>query len=411
MGLEHEKIEQLADLYEGDEPVANVKISGNRITILGTAHVSRASVDKVKQLLSTGAYDAVAVELCPSRYNALVDPQGLAKMDLFQVLREGRATMVTASLALGAFQQRVAEQFGINPGEEMRVAIAIARKAQLPILLIDREVGVTLRRVYRNVPWWRRLNLVAGLIVSIVSREQIKEEEIERLKTGDILETTFAQFADQAQELYLPLIDERDRYMAARLQDEIEHHKYRHILAVVGAGHLKGIQSYLEQGLVSVRTLIGELDQVPPARFGIKIFPWLIVALILVGFGLGFFRSTALGVQMVIDWVVINGSLSALGALIAGGHPLTVATAFVAAPITSLNPTIGAGMVTAAAEVYLRKPRVGDFSQLRKDTMHYTGWRKNSVARVLFVFVLSTLGSAVGTYVAGFRIFERLTGG
>ncbi len=411
MGLEHEKTEQLTDLAEGGEPVASVEVSGNRITILGTAHVSRASVDKVKQLLSAGDYDAVAIELCPSRYNAIVDPDGLARMDLFQVLREGRATMVTASLALGAFQQRVAEQFGINPGEEMRVAIDIARKAQLPILLIDREVGVTLRRVYRNVPWWRRLNLVAGLVVSIVSREQINEEDIERLKKGDILETTFTQFADQAQELYLPLIDERDRYMAARLQDEIEHSGYRHILAIVGAGHLKGIQSYLEGGLVSVKALLKELDQIPATRVSIRVFPWLIVALIMIGFVFGFSRSTELGMQMVIDWVVINGSLSALGALIAGGHPLTAATAFMAAPITSLNPTVGAGMVTAAAEVYLRKPKVGDFSLLRKDTTHYKGWRKNSVARVLLVFVLSTLGSAVGTYVAGFRIFERLTGG
>jgi len=132
------------------------------------------------------------------------------------------------------------------------------------------------------------------------------------------------------------------------------------------------------------------------------------VALILTGFLIGFQRSPELGWTLVMEWVVINGGLSALGALLAGGHPMTIITAFVAAPITSLNPTIGAGMVTAAAELYFRKPQVGDFSALRHDTTHWQGWWKNRVSRTLLVFIFSTLGSAIGTYLAGFRIIEKL---
>ncbi len=400
-----------ASMVGREEPLETVEVADSRITLLGTAHVSRASAEKVKDLLLTGAYDAVAVELCPSRYNAIVDPDALVKMDLFQVIREGKATMVTASLALGAYQQRLADQFGVKPGEEMRVAVEIAKEARLPVLLIDREVGVTLKRVYRNVPWWRRLALASGLVVSVVSHEKVTEEEIERLKEGDILETTFAQFADKAKDLYVPLIDERDRYMAARLQEELSSGQVEHVLAVIGAGHLKGLASYLQKGLEDPAQVVTDLDRLPvPSRWP-KVIPWLIVALILTGFGIGFYRSPDLGVQMITDWILINGGLSALGALIAAGHPLTVVTAFLAAPITSLNPTIGAGMVTAAVEVYLRKPRVGDFSRLRKDTTHWSGWRHNSVARILLVFLLSTLGSAIGTYVAGFRIFERLATG
>ncbi|MEN8128649.1 MAG: TraB/GumN family protein [Pseudomonadota bacterium] len=393
------------------EPLVQIEVAGTTITILGTAHISRASVDKVKQLLNTEAYDAVAVELCPSRYNAIVNPDSLAKMDLFQVLHEGRATMVTASLVLSAYQQRMADQLGIKPGEEMRMAIELAEKAGLPVLLIDREVGITLKRVYRSVPWWRRLTLVSGLMASVISREKVSEEEIERLKEGDILETTFSQFADQAQELYHPLIDERDRYMAARLQDEATGAAYRSVLVVVGAGHLKGIKSYLSEGLDATKNLIAELDRIPSAGMGMKLFPWLIVMLILAGFMIGFSRSSDLGMQLILDWVVINGSLSALGALLAGAHLLTVGAAFIAAPLTSLNPTVGAGMVTAAVEVYLRKPKVGDFSNLRKDTSHLKGWWRNRVARTLLVFVFSTLGSVAGTYLAGFRIFDKLTGG
>ncbi|MDJ0890949.1 MAG: TraB domain-containing protein, partial [Gammaproteobacteria bacterium] len=195
------------------EPLITVDTGMGVVTVLGTAHVSKASADKVRELLGTGDYDAVGVELCPSRYNAIVNPDVLAKMDLLQVLREGKVPMVTASLALGAYQQRLAEQFGIEPGAEMRAAIEIGKEAKLPVLLLDREVGTTLKRIYRNVPWWRRLGLLAGLMASVVSREEVSEEEVERLKEGDILETAFVQFAEEAKDLYLPLIEERDRYM------------------------------------------------------------------------------------------------------------------------------------------------------------------------------------------------------
>jgi len=397
-------------MSDEQEPIVHIQLGNSRITLLGTAHVSRASAEKVKELLSTDEYDSVAVELCPSRFNSLVDPDSLARMDLFRVIREKKVLMVMASLALGAFQQRMAEQFDIEPGAEQREAIKAANDSHRPVLLIDREIGVTLKRVAHNVPWWQRFALFTGLIASVISHEEVSEEEIERLKEGDILETTFAQFADEQEALYLPLIDERDQYMAARLLEEVLKDGHENVLAVVGAGHLKGIQNYLEAGIQEPAERIKTLDQMPIPSTWPKLIPWFIVALILVGFGIGFSRSPELGWQLISDWVLINGGLSALGALIAAAHPLTVATAFLAAPLTSLNPTVGAGMVTAAAEIYLRKPEVGDFTQLRKDTVHIKGWWKNRVSRILLVFILSTLGSAIGTYVAGFRIFDRLAG-
>jgi pheromone shutdown-related protein TraB len=395
------------------EPVAEVTIGNTRVTLLGTAHISRSSAEKVKELLDTGEYDAVAVELCPSRHNAIVDPDALARMDLFQVIREGKASMVAASLALGAFQQRAAEQIGIQPGAEMRQAIESAQAKKLPVMLIDREVGITLKRIYRNIPWWRRMNLIAGLMASVVSRHEVSEEEIERLKEGDVLESTFAQFAEEEKDLFKPLIDERDRYMVARLRQEVAEHPHTHILAVVGAGHLAGMQKYFAAEQADARqapaALIALLETVPPGSRWLKYIPWLIVALVFIGFGLGFARSPSLGWQLVVDWVLINGGLAAIGALIAAGHPLTIIGAFIAAPITSLNPTIGAGMVTAAIEVYLRRPKVGDFSQLRSVTTTVKGWWSNRVTRTLLVFMFSTIGSAVGTYVAGFRIYDKLT--
>jgi pheromone shutdown-related protein TraB len=395
---------------ENSEPLHRIQVGDSQITLLGTAHVSRASAEKVRELLDSGAYDAVAVELCPSRYNAIVDPDALARMDLFKIFKEGKASMVAANLALGAYQQRLAEQFGIEPGAEQRAAIQYAQESHRSVLLIDREIGVTLKRVAANVSWWKRFGLFSGLLASLLSKEEVEEEEIERLKEGDILETAFSEFAEDRQDLYLPLIDERDRYMAARLLEELRQHQHQHVLVVIGAGHLKGIGDYLEQGMDRPGEVIEELDTLPPPKRWPKLIPWIVVALVLTGFAIGFSRSPDLGWRLVGDWVLINGTLSALGALIAGAHPITVITAFLAAPITSLNPTVGAGMVTAAVEIYLRKPQVRDFSNLRHDTTQLKGWWRNRVSRTLLVFLLSTLGSAVGTYLAGFTIFERLTG-
>ncbi len=396
---------------EREEPLVTIEENGTRITLLGTAHISRASADKVEELLDSGKYDAVAVELCPSRHNAIINPDALAKMDLFEVLRSKKATMVAANLALGAYQQRMADELGIEPGAEMKMAVAKAQQHHLPVLLIDREISVTLKRVYRNVGWWKRINLLSGLMASLMTRQKVTEDEIERLKEGDMLESAFSQFAEQAREIYGPLIDERDRYMTARLRQEVVDDHPRHILAVIGAGHLKGMQGYLEkQPGKAPNETIEQLDTLPPPSRWPKLIPWLIVALILSGFYIGFSRNTALGWQIVIDWVAINGGLAALGAVVARAHPMTTVGAFFAAPLTSLNPTIGAGMVTAAMEVYFRRPNVGDFSQLRKDTASVRGWWKNRVSRTLLVFIFCTIGSAIGTYAAGFLILDRLTG-
>lgn len=392
-----------------EEPSVIVRLGDSELTLLGTAHVSRASADKVRELLADGDYDAVAVELCPSRYQALMDPDALARMDLLSVIRQGRVYMVVASLALAAYQQRLADQFGIEPGAEQRAAVAIARERHLPVLLVDREIGVTLKRAAGNLAWWKRLGLFSGLLATLLSREEVSEEEIERLKEGDVLETTFAEFAEDRRDLYVPLIEERDRYLAARLREEIAGKQHAKVLAVLGAGHLKGVAGHLQEGSgQDPRAEIAELDRLPSPQRWPKLIPWIVVILVLAGFGYGFYQSPGLGLQVVLDWVLINGSLSALGAAIAAGHPLTVVAAFLAAPLTSLNPTIGAGMVTGAVELYLRRPSVGDFGRLRRDTATVKGWWRNRVSRTLLVFLFSTLGSAIGTYVAGFRIFERL---
>ena len=390
------------------QPSKVIRIENTEITILGTAHVSKTSADAVRALIESNEFDAVAIELCQSRYDSIVNPKSLANNDLFEVIKNKKASMVAASLALGAYQQRLAEQFDVQPGEEMRVAIELANDKDLHLALIDRDVGITLKRLYRNIPWWRKIYVVSGLIASVVTHEKVTEEEIEKLKSGDMLESTFAQFASSAYDLFRPLIAERDQYMAAKLIQLVNKRDCNKVLAVVGAGHLAGLASTTSDGIDNTNEKIAELEHVPKGSGFMKYIPWVIVALILVGFGFGFSKSSELGWSLVLDWVLINGGLSALGAAIAGGHILTVITAFLAAPLTSLNPTIGAGVVTAAMELYLRKPTIKDFENVRADTTKFSGWRSNRVARLILVFLLSTLGSVFGTYIAGFQIFDSL---
>jgi pheromone shutdown-related protein TraB len=209
--------------------------------------------------------------------------------------------------------------------------------------------------------------------------------------------------------LYEALIEERDRFMAARLRQENQDNTGSNVLVVVGAGHLDGLAKFLESDQRDPQTEVENLSQQPSPRSWLKFIPWIIAALVLTGFWLGFSRSPELGWQLVTLWVVINGGLAALGAMLARGHPLTILSAMLAAPLTSLNPAIAAGMVTGVVESWLRKPKISDLERLRDDTTTVKGWFKNPATRILLVFFFSNLGSAIGTWVAGFRIFDALS--
>ena len=392
-------------------PQRVLQVGETRYTLLGTAHVSAESAADVRRLIRSGEFDAVAIELCDSRHQSLTNPDALGEQDLFQVFRQGKAGMVAASLALGAFQQRLAEQSGIEPGAEMRAALTESKRAELPLLLIDRDVGITLRRIYHNVPWWQRFSLFSGLLGSVMSRQEVSAEEIERLKEGDVLESTFSEFAAESERLYTPLISERDRYMVLRLAEDAPPGRYRNVLVVIGAGHMKGMAEHFTAPLPEApRPEREALEATPPPSKIWKALPWLITGLVLTGFAIGFSRNTGLGWQLVAEWFLINGVLSAGATLAALAHPVTVIATFFAAPLTSLNPTIGAGFVAAGVELYLRKPKVRDFSTLRHDVTALKGWWRNRVSRTLLVFLLATLGSAAGTWIAGFRIAGTLFG-
>jgi pheromone shutdown-related protein TraB len=391
-----------------EQPIARVRRGDVEYVLLGTAHVSRASADAVRAILERESFDAVAVELCESRFRSLRNPEAFRELDLFQVIRQGKAGLIAANLALSAFQRRLAEQFGIEPGAEMKAAIDGAEARGLPVWLIDREVGVTLKRAYRSVGFFDRLGIIGGLGASLLTREDVSEDEIEKLKQGDLLGSMFNEFAKESPPLYEALIAERDRFMTASLRDEASRSPVKRVLVVIGAGHLAGIERELGAQIEPARPLREKLSTLPPASQWPK---WIAIGLLVVvalAIGIAFSRGANLGADALRDWVLFTGGFAALGALAGGGHPLSVLAAFVVAPLKPFRPGVPTGAVSAAAELWLHRPRVADFDALRDDVVHWTGWWKNRVSRTLLVFMLTNLGTMVGEYLAGFHIVKSL---
>lgn len=390
------------------QPLCEVERDGCRFVLLGTAHVSQASVEAVRVLLAQRRFDAVAVELCGPRLHALQNPDALAQLDLFRVLREGKTGLVAANLALSAYQRRLSEQLGVEPGAEMRAAVEGAAAQALPLWTIDRDVGITLKRTYGAVGFWQRSRLIAGLLASVIDDEKVEHDEIERLKQGDVLESTFSEFAERSEPLYRNLIADRDRYMAAALREEAARSRPREVLAVVGAGHLAGLARELAEQSADPAALRSELRQLPPPSRFWRTFPYLLAGVILTLIGWGFVSGFDVGSAMLRDWVLATASLGALGCLLAGGHPLSIITAALASPFTPLHPLLASGTLSATVELAVRRPRVADFSHLRDDVTRARGWWHNRVTRVLLNFFLTSLGTTIGVYLAGWRMLEAL---
>ena len=391
-----------------DQPHIELERDGVRYTLLGTAHISKASIDAVRAAIDSGRFDAVAVELDEQRHKALTEPDSLAKLDLVKVIRERKIAPFAANLALAAYQRRLAEQLDIEPGAELKAAAVEAAARGLPLQLIDRDVGITFRRILHGLRWWDRMKLIGGLASGLFADDDVSSEDIERLKEGDMLEASFGEFAKDTPSLYATLIDERDQYMAAKLRERSD--GARHVLAVVGAGHLKGMAKYLAEEQRAPAEITALLAQVVKKRN----IPWITLTLmLLIGAGIvwGYLRGGAdLGQELLVQWVAWTAGLAGLGALLAGGHVLSVLAAAVSAPLKPFRPGLPPGMFSALAEVHLRKPAYPDFLALRDDAQTLRGWYRNRVCRVVLVFMLTNLGSMVGVWISGAQIVRKLLG-
>lgn len=365
---------------------------GKEIILVGTAHVSRESSELVEQVIKTEKPDTVCVELCNARFDAIKQKKKWQETDIIKVIREKQTSLLLSQLLMASFQKKIADKFGIKPGEEMLRAIHQAEKTGAQIVLADRDIRITLQRTWRMMRFWSKIKFLPRMLFSILTLEDISEEEIEKLKQKDVLELALETFGQKLPGIKITLVDERDQYLA----DKIKNAPGSKIVAVVGAGHVPGILENIEK-----EVNLSALNELPPkSRWG-KVFAWGIPAAVIGLIIAGFFHAGSLAsLNMIKWWVVVNAVLAGLGAAVVLAHPATIAASVIAAPITSLNPMIAAGWVAGLTEATLRKPQVKDFIALREDITSVRGFWHNKITRILLLVAFVNIGSSIGTFVA-----------
>jgi pheromone shutdown-related protein TraB len=384
--------------------ITRIHLDDKEITLIGTAHVSKQSAEQVKEVIESEKPDSVCIELDEQRYQSIQSGNAWKKMDIFKVIKEKKATLLLMNLVISSFQKRIAKQFGIQAGQEMIQGIESAKEVGADLVLADRNIQITFARIWHEIGFWGKMKLLLQIVLSVFNKESISEEELEKMKSKDMLNSMLQDFTEFFPKLKKPLVDERDQYLAHKIRNA----SGKKIVAVLGAAHVPGIQVEIHKD----HDLVA-LNQIPPKSKIPKIIAWIIPLLIIGIIGYTFYTNPSAGMQQSVSWILWNGSFSALGAAIAFGHPLTIITAFVAAPFTSLNPLIAAGWVAGIVQAYMRRPYVEDFENLAEDALSVKGFWSNKVTRILLIVIFANLGSTLGTLIGGADVirlfFENLS--
>lgn len=365
---------------------------GREILLIGTAHVSRESTRIVKEVIEAEQPDTVCVELCEPRFQTIRQPDQWRNTDIIKVIKEKKSFLLLSNLLLASFQKRIAEKLDVKPGEEMIAAMDAADAIGARIHLADREIRITLARTWRIMGMWDKSKLLFQLISSVVEIEDISEADVEKMKEQDVLESLLSEVGKSMPVLKTILIDERDQYLAEKIRTA----PGEKIVAVVGAGHVPGIKKYWEADIN-----LAALETLPPKGKLSGILQWLIPLSVVALIGYGFYNGGfAAGKEMLLWWSLTTGLLAGVGALLAFGHPLTILSSILAAPITTLHPLIAAGWVSGLVEAISRTPKVKDLESLPADILSIRGFWRNKVTRILLVVVFTNIGASIGAFVA-----------
>ena len=373
-----------------DAPVIDVR---ENLRLLGTAHVATSSVEAVRQQIDAYQPDVVAVELCQSRHDTLVSDRRLDKEGLLKVIKEGKAPMVLLQSMLSAEQRKLGINEGQQPGAELLAAVQAANAVGCEVALVDRDIQTTLRRAWKRMRLREKWRLLSSLLADEDDDEEIDVDQL--LQDSDLLSSMMEElkgFSPGAGEV---LIDERDTYIAAKL-NAIDENK--RILAVLGAGHLNGVAQKIGDAPNSIESK--HLEELPSPSVMRRFLPWAF-PLVMIGV-LAAVVSTSRDVDWLTFftvWTAANAVFAALACLIARGHPLAVLTAALASPITSLNPALAAGWFAGYVQLRLAEPTAEDLQQFLKLEDLSSFW-SNPAGKVLLVTALTNLGSMLGAWAA-----------
>ena len=374
---------------------------GREIILIGTAHISKTSKELVRETIESESPDTVCVELDEGRFKSLKEPDRWKNTDLKQVIKKKQLATLIANLVLGSYQKRMGAQTGVKPGAELKEAAEAAEEKGTQLVLADRDIKITLKRTWACTPWYRKFSLLGGLIASIFDKTEISEEELAKIKEQDALSSMMQEFGKTFPEVKQVLIDERDQFLASKIKSA----PGKKIVAVVGAGHMRGIANIIE----TEKELPSEesISVIPKGAPIWKIIGWAIPVAIIASIAfIGYEAGVEKAGQLSLQWAMLTGGGAMLGTIIAGGHPLTVLVALVMAPFTGLTPLIGVGFFTALTQVYMRPPRVQEMETLTDDIWQVKRWWKNRVTRVILCFLCPGIPAIIGKILAIFKIYQ-----
>lgn len=379
------------------QTVRKIELEGRQILLVGTAHISKDSIDEVGEIIRAERPDRVCIELDDGRLQSLNNEKGWQEMDIVKVLKSGKGFLLLANLVLSSFQRRMGADVGVKPGDEMKEAIRVAGEEGIPAVMVDRPIQITLQRAWAKNSLWGKAKLLATLVSSAFSNEELSSEDIENLKDQGAMDGMMKELSEYLPTIKEVLIDERDRFLASKIWDT----PGAKVIAILGAGHLPGTEAIIREIASGARTAdTSDIETLPPKGAGSKVAGWAFPALIVALIAAGFFTGGAnASVNMLLKWLLLNGSLAALGTILALGHPLSVIVSFVGAPIATVNPFIGVGLFSGLTEAWLRKPRVQDMERLATDVGSVRGFYRNRISHVLLIFFLSSLGGAIGNFI------------
>jgi len=383
------------------------------LEIIGTAHVSKKSVEQVRQAILEKKPDVVAVELCANRYNNLMNEKYGNKEEekksipLREMMKGDKLTLLLVSGFLSYIQRKIGDEVGVKPGSEMLVAIEAAEEVGARVALIDRDITITLRRALNQMSFFEKLKFVYGIIASFFSKDD-ELENIDSITEGDTLNEVMEYFQEISPGAYDVLVTERDAYMAKMLLGIQE----EEVIAVVGAGHKQGITKHLKNPdeippLYSLLSL--KKSKIPLGKLIVYSIPVIFIGIFIIAL------INGINIQgNLIQFIVLTGGLSFLGSIITGSKIYSALTAFAVAPVTSIHPLLAAGWFAGIVEAKLRKVNSEDFNDISKCNS-FRDLMKNNLFRVLLVVVGANIGCTIGTLISIpnviFPLFSKIIGG
>ena len=380
------------------ENIIKLDYQDKEIYLVKTAHVSKTSIEDVDECVNEINPDSICIELDAQRYDRLKNPNKWRETDIVEVIKKKQVGFLLVNTILASFQKRMAKSLGTNSGGEMMEGIKLSEERNINLVLADRSIKTTFSRIWNELSLKEKLGLISGIIESIFSDEELSEEDLSKLKEADSLQAALSEISKQFPTVKRILVDERDQYLTEKIRTA----PGKKIVAIIGAAHSIGIEKSLNKEIN-----IERLDEVKKKKGLGTYIKYIIPALIILLIGITIFRNKDVGISQIKSWIIWNGGLSALGVLLALGHPLSILTAFVMSPITSLNPLLASGWFAGLVEAHIRKPKVRDFEDLSEDTSTLKGFWKNGITRTLLVVVFANLFSTIGTFVSGIDIVKK----